>query len=689
MPLLLALLLSLGPEIPLGNTALRPAVFNQTLLNVASNGRDFIALWSDDRNTPFPGSRHALYTGRVDAAGRALEPGGNLITASTFGGHVLWTGSSYLLVYMLESGHTFLQPLDDDGRPVGAPKQSELAAAPWKAATNGRNLLSLQYNGSIWLNSLDGPVLWKQLIGEPTDASEIAVLTNGDYRFAALTDRAILLIDLDGATGFITSKRTLATNVDHMGAFVRPDGSVFVAWTEGAVAKAAIVDRTAPVQIASDVDGAGVTVGWDGHELAVALAGSDQLRIVRVAADGRPLDGRPIVLSGGPTQNVHFAATGTDVLIAGDTFNGTDWDIVARGARGFDDVAASETHPIASSLELQQRPRVADGGLTLWVERDLLAQVPGTGAPHVIAPGQVRAGAGRGASTYLVAWIDHGSSSSEAKVVVKRVAFDGTPLDAEPTVIATAQDPYSGWGDAAAAVAFDGTNFLVVWPDIAGDLFAVRVAQDGRPIDAQPIALTNLGNHSSAAVSIRAVWSGTHFVVAWNDQLISNVLIAPAPPVPSRISVVRLTASGQVLDAKPSIVWQKLGNVDAVGLAASGDGLELVWSLDCVYHLPLHDDGTPAGAASTLACGKVRSADVAWDGSEYVFVWADADGVKGLRLDVDDAPFTVAAQASQPSIGASAGGAAIAYIRSADGVPRVVARTLTRAGVPPRRRPSH
>lgn len=164
-----------------------------------------------------------------------------------------------------------------------------------------------------------------------------------------------------------------------------------------------------------------------------------------------------------------------------------------------------------------------------------------------------------------------------------------------------------------------------------------------------------------------------------------------------------MTASGQVLDAKP-IVVRDTAEVNGVGLAANGRGVELVWSgpselggrHGCVYDVQLRNDGTPASAPRELACSDdvLSGADLVWDGGEYVGVWADPATVQGLRLGVDSEPFQVnppGTSASQPSIAASAGGATFAYVRvSAElgSVDRVFTRTLERAVAPPRRRPS-
>jgi hypothetical protein len=684
LTLVLPLLITLGAEIPLGNSALGPAVSNQALLTVASNGRDFVALWSDDRATP--SYVPALYTGRIDASGRAVDPTGHLIAHSTFGGHLIWGGGAYLLVYMDELGHSFLQSIDNDGKPLGAPQRIDLSVAPRAFATNGRTLLTLQINGQLWLNSLaDGHAIWKEQVGEPTDASEIAVLSNGDYRFVTLTNHQVFLITVDSTTGFITARRTLLTHADHMAALNLANGGIFLAWTDGGVGRYELVDLTQPVTFATDADGATVAAGLDGHQYAIALASPGTLRISRVALDGRLIDPAPFALAGGPERNVHIAASATDVLIAGDVLSDRlDWDLVARASHSFDDVAASQARVIASSTGVQQRPRVADGGLVLWLERDLIAQHP-EGLPHTIGEGALHAGVGRGAASYLVAWVTNAIPSA---LLAKRLAFDGTPIDHDPLVLAKDVGALFSYGDIVPAVAFDGTNFLVVWPDITGNLFAMRVGQDGRAVDAAPLALTNFSVGSKFAVSPRVVWNGSQYVVVWMNQFISTSLISPQPAMPVQVLMVRVAPSGQVLDADPINLWQKAGFGTSLGLATNGNDIEVVWGVDCVYDLTLLHDGTPAGPVRTLACGRVATPDVAWDGSEYVAVWADDVDVNGLRLGVDDAPFVVSAGATEPAIAASPTGATIAYVRLADGVPRVFARELERTGAPVRRRPS-
>ncbi|HKS24651.1 MAG TPA: hypothetical protein VJZ76_17765 [Thermoanaerobaculia bacterium] len=682
MFLALLALLALGPETPVGSLSLGPAAGNQNVRSVVTNGRDFLALWADERASVHA-FQPALFAGRLDNAGRPLEPTGHRLAEETLGGSLFRSNDSYLLLYTLASGFSYLQALDDDGKPVGAATRMDLAVAPRTFATNGRNLLALLNSGQVWLLSLDGTVLWKESLPAPSDASEIAVMPNGDYRFVTRGDGQVIVATVDGTTGFLT-KRTLVS-ANRMGALVRGT-TTFVAWTEGNAAKYEIVDGGPAVQFASDAGNAEVAVGWDGHEYAIALSSPAGLRISRVAADGRLLDPAPMAMPG-LMFNVHFATTGTDTLMAGDRFN-ADFDVLDRASRGFDDLAAAQTNIVASSPNVQRFPRVAEGGLTLWREQNVMAQLPG-GTPHTIVDGDIDVHAGRGASSYLAVWI------ADGKLWAKRLSFDGTPIDADPIFVADSGSVAYGFPETSPAIAFDGTDYLVVWPDTRGELHALRVAQNGHAVGA-PVTLTDHGTAFVSANSARVVWNGTNYVVAWADQLYTNSLISPQPPQPALISTMRVARTGEVLDTKPQVLWSK-SNVYSVGLASNGSGVEVVWMAPspigsrhlCVFHNDVE-----------LACNDLGlydsppfDLDLAWDGNEYVAAWTDPETfqVKALRLGVDDEPFVVSDNASQASIAASPGGATIAYVRVAGeppygSVPRVFTRTLVRSGAPPRRR---
>jgi uncharacterized PurR-regulated membrane protein YhhQ (DUF165 family) len=117
-----------------------------------------------------------------------------------------------------------------------------------------------------------------------------------------------------------------------------------------------------------------------------------------------------------------------------------------------------------------------------------------------------------GDSTFLVAWRD-GTSDLWAA----RISRSGANLDG-PKGVRFGHGFYP-W------IAFDGTNFLVVWhahgngiPDDYGftdlDIFGNRISQDGTPLDGNGMALfAGSGDQDHASVA----FDGTNYLVAWHD----------------------------------------------------------------------------------------------------------------------------------------------------------------------------
>jgi len=163
-----------------------------------------------------------------------------------------------------------------------------------------------------------------------------------------------------------------------------------------------------------------------------------------------------------------------------------------------------------------------------------------------IAPGAVRDGrlvqrqpAGAfGGDVYLVAWCD-GSRQADrptADVYCARVeAATGKPLDSGGIPVCTARD-LQQWP----AVAFDGTNFLVVWQDFRSgrhyDIYAARVSPKGEVLDPNGLPVAT-GSYNQGRPGV--VFAGGRYLVVWMD--------ARRYPVYG-IFAARVTPAGEVLD---------------------------------------------------------------------------------------------------------------------------------------------
>jgi hypothetical protein len=135
-----------------------------------------------------------------------------------------------------------------------------------------------------------------------------------------------------------------------------------------------------------------------------------------------------------------------------------------------------------------------------------------------------------GGGCYLVAGFD-------GDIAGVRVSSSGQVLDSSEFTISQA-DYLGTYPD----IAFDGTNFLVVWTDdVRGsysnitDVYGARVTPDGHVLDAGGFTVCNApGDQSGASVT----YDGTYFVVVWLDERNGGRELYGA----------RVTAGGELID---------------------------------------------------------------------------------------------------------------------------------------------
>jgi hypothetical protein len=130
LPLLLCLAAlpafgALGPsiEVPVAPPVIGRAAGTQSLPRVATDGRDFFAVWSDSRS-----GTSSVFGTRVLADGTVLDPTGILIVASGDKPGVVWDGANYVVVWQenYTSSYPYLRVsfvrIDRNGRLLGGPK---------------------------------------------------------------------------------------------------------------------------------------------------------------------------------------------------------------------------------------------------------------------------------------------------------------------------------------------------------------------------------------------------------------------------------------------------------------------------------------------------------------------------------------------------------------------------------------
>jgi hypothetical protein len=191
------------------------------------------------------------------------------------------------------------------------------------------------------------------------------------------------------------------------------------------------------------------------------------------------------------------------------------------------------------------------------------------------------------------------------------------PADIDPLISTRANlvDPVLGYSFAAqeSDIAFDGSNYLVVWHeyrDIAGRVDAIRgarVTPAGVVLD--PGGFVVFENPTSSTVLPTVAFDGTNFVSAAYTSV-------------NNLRFNRITPDGVVLDGPTG---RSLGTLTAsapVRVAAGGGVSLLVWSIGGVRARLIDATGTPVSAAISLTTTTSDSApSVTFDGTQFVVAW--------------------------------------------------------------------
>ena len=168
-------------------------------------------------------------------------------------------------------------------------------------------------------------------------------------------------------------------------------------------------------------------------------------------------------------------------------------------------------------------------------------------------------------TNYLVVWQTFGSANTD--ILATRVTPSGTVLDPGGIVVST-----GAGAQAEPDVAFNGTNYLVVWDDnrvVGSDIYGTRVSKAGVVLEPAGIPISTATNTQFAPAVSSA---GSNFLVVWGDSRSGTA---------SDIYGTRVDATGNV--------------VDLAGIAVSaGPGSSVLPGGGVRWHqLPRHLAGRP------------------------------------------------------------------------------------------------
>jgi len=284
-----------------------------------------------------------------------------------------------------------------------------------------------------------------------------------------------------------------------------------------------------------------------------------------------------------------------------------------------------------------------------------------------------------GNTNFLVVWW-----LADSGIYGCRVTPEGQILDPDAFPIS-----HNSSGDLIPAVAFDGTNFFVVWqtPDSAGafDIYGVRIDTAGNILDTTEIPICTAVNSQE---NPKVAFDGTNFFVVWQDNRLGEFDIYGA----------RVNTAGSVLDSAGIMIstannWQEYPSVsfnrpyflitwldwrsgqpavfcarlDTLGILLDSSGIFVSGSLNDIYTPGISSDGNnyfitwpderslrshiygaridttgavldPEGILLSTSLYSQWSSSGAFDGKNYFVVWEDYrrdefSNIFGARID--------------------------------------------------------
>ena len=243
---------------------------------------------------------------------------------------------------------------------------------------------------------------------------------------------------------------------------------------------------------------------------------------------------------------------------------------------------------------------------------------------------QVGCGVAFDGTNYLVVWSDYRSNSSY-DIFAARVALDGTIIDEGGFLISDAdgyqEDP---------VVAFDGTNYLVVWVDRrsgTGDIYGSRVDPAGNVLDPDGIPIcTEPDGQAEAAIA----FDDTSYLVIWIDLRDGN----------ENVYGTRMATDGSVLDPSGIAICTDAAVQRYPAVSSNGAGWLAVWmdprnSQPDIYGARLDGDGTvldPGGIPVAVTAADETYPDVTRNDTDCLVVWdldagATEHDIYGARVD--------------------------------------------------------
>lgn len=630
----------IGPEFGIDSPVTAPSGAAQSEPAVASNTNLYLVAWVDDRL----GSGKDIFGARVSREGVLLDPHGLAICTAPSDQlvpAVAANGGDFLVVWEDQRNSGF----EDYGADVYGARVTDAGAVLDPKGIAVRVSPVDQFSPAVASNGADWLVVWQQgsynihgarmsKDGRMRDYAIGICLSWGDQRKPAVAsdgqDFLVAWYDTRAASG-----GTFGARVSGGGAVLDPDGILMSSQPrfEGNTAVAYNGLCYLVVWIGYHKQGQ----GWPRFEVPdlfgamVSQAGTliepGEIKLRESIAPTLSWWGRPAV-----------AAAGSDFLAA--------WAVPQQGANGvFALRLSSDGIPSRVTLDTAGRaqfsPAVASLGnefLVVWQDTRNAPSYSDTPPPDIYgarlasdgtvlnpggtvlstksSPAALPSVAFNG-SNYLVVWQDY-TWGPQRGIYGARLDALGKTLDYSRMALGT-----MGYLGRAPAVAANGPDFLVVWADnrnAAGsklDIYGARVLGTGLAPDANAIPIcTAPGDQRRATVAA----NGEHWLVVWEDW-------RNEASTYSDIYGARIGRGGQVAEPGGLAICATSADQFTPAVASNGKDFLVVWQHDGdIFGTPVTKNGSvvhPLGLPLSAAPDTQLAPTVASNGTDYLVVWAD------------------------------------------------------------------
>jgi hypothetical protein len=556
-----------------------PEPSDQRYPSVAFDGTNYLVVWFDQR-----GDDDDIYGTRISTSGRILDPNGFPISAAAYNQtnpQVIFDGTNFFVVWQdRRSGY----PNDDIFGARVSPAGVVLDPNGIAISTASNN----QSNASLAFNNTDYFVIWQDGRNTVNDIYGARVTTFGE------------LLDPSGIAISTAENRQEAPSIAFDGT------NLFAVWEDrrrNSLLPDIFGSRISLTGVVLDTLGIAITTATNYQQApSIAFDGTNYLAVWEDARNTRNIYGSRISRSGTVLDTgIIISDADDDQRNPSVTFDGSNYFVVWQDQRNYPDLDIYGTEVSPSGTVLNP------SGIAISIAENNQQE------PSIIF----------GYPNYLIVWTDDRHDPYDFDIYGTRVSSNGILIDSLGIVISSSADPYT---QSSPSVAFDGTNYFAVWTDERNgnqDIFGARVDQAGMILDPISIAITtDTNNQYSSSVA----FDGTNYLVVWTDERNFSVTYTD-------IYGTRVSQSGFVLDPAGIVISNGIYDQESPVVAFDNLNYLVVWedrrngnyNRD-IYGTRVNQSGVilePAGIAISNSQDNQEAPSIAFDGNNYLAVWQD------------------------------------------------------------------